>query len=169
MPVSEERLEEIKAIDDSEIDTSDIPELDDDFWNGLRRKGRLSISHERCSERLCLQSPITPDLRSHHDRKRISSIVCKRYSTAPFHLLLVRELPARPQAVGLTRWDLFSSISCWCWLNFSNISCCWRSRRPSQSRISLLRSVRSRFSRYASTCGKAMAAKSSPIKMLLRY
>lgn len=29
-------LQEIKAIDDSEIDTSDISELDDDFWHEAR-------------------------------------------------------------------------------------------------------------------------------------
>lgn len=33
MPVSGKRLEEIKAIPEEEIDTSDIPELDEDFWN----------------------------------------------------------------------------------------------------------------------------------------
>ena len=59
MPVSEERLEEIKATDDSKINTSNIPEVDDDFWSGSRRKGRLLISHEHRSKRLCLRSWIT--------------------------------------------------------------------------------------------------------------
>ena len=32
MPVSHKRLEEIKAIPDEDIDTKDIPELDDAYW-----------------------------------------------------------------------------------------------------------------------------------------
>ncbi|AOY83202.1 BrnA antitoxin family protein [Moorena producens JHB] len=32
MSISPKRLEEIKTIPDSAIDTSDIPELDDHFW-----------------------------------------------------------------------------------------------------------------------------------------
>lgn len=32
MNISHKRLEEIQNIPDSAIDTSDIPELDDDFW-----------------------------------------------------------------------------------------------------------------------------------------
>jgi uncharacterized protein (DUF4415 family) len=32
MSISRERLEEIQNISDEEIDTSDIPELDDRFW-----------------------------------------------------------------------------------------------------------------------------------------
>lgn len=32
MSISQKRLEEIQNIPDTEIDTSDIPELDDDFW-----------------------------------------------------------------------------------------------------------------------------------------
>ena len=32
MTISKERLTEIKAIRDEDIDTSDIPELDDDFF-----------------------------------------------------------------------------------------------------------------------------------------
>ncbi len=33
MPISKKRLEEIKAMRDKDIDTSDIPELDDLFWD----------------------------------------------------------------------------------------------------------------------------------------
>ena len=36
MPVSQKRLEEIKAIPDADIDTSDIPELDDEYWEEAR-------------------------------------------------------------------------------------------------------------------------------------
>jgi uncharacterized protein (DUF4415 family) len=32
MPISKKRLAEIAAIPDSQIDYSDIPELDEDFW-----------------------------------------------------------------------------------------------------------------------------------------
>lgn len=32
MPVSKKRLTELKAIRDEEIDTGDIPELDESFW-----------------------------------------------------------------------------------------------------------------------------------------
>jgi len=35
-PVSKERLVEIAAIPDEEIDTSDIPELGDGFWVNAR-------------------------------------------------------------------------------------------------------------------------------------
>ena len=35
-PISKERLEEIAAIRDEDIDTSDIPELDDEFWKNAR-------------------------------------------------------------------------------------------------------------------------------------
>ncbi|WP_424102505.1 BrnA antitoxin family protein [Moorena producens] len=36
MSISPKRLEEIKNIPDSEIDTSDIPELDDHFWENAK-------------------------------------------------------------------------------------------------------------------------------------
>jgi hypothetical protein len=32
MPISPNRLKELQAIPDTEIDTSDIPELDEHFW-----------------------------------------------------------------------------------------------------------------------------------------
>ncbi len=37
MKLSKTRLSEIKDIPDDVIDTSDIPELDDDFWENARR------------------------------------------------------------------------------------------------------------------------------------
>lgn len=36
MPISKKRLEEIQAIPDEDIDTSDIPELDERFWEKAR-------------------------------------------------------------------------------------------------------------------------------------
>ena len=36
MSISKQRLEEIAAIPDEEIDTSDIPELDQSFWEKAR-------------------------------------------------------------------------------------------------------------------------------------
>ena len=37
MSISPERLKELQNIKDSEIDTSDIPELDEEFWQKARR------------------------------------------------------------------------------------------------------------------------------------
>ena len=37
MKLSKTRLSEIEDIPDDVIDTSDIPELDDDFWENARR------------------------------------------------------------------------------------------------------------------------------------
>lgn len=37
MSLSKTRLSEIKSLPDDAIDTSDIPELDDDFWENARR------------------------------------------------------------------------------------------------------------------------------------
>ncbi len=36
MNISQQRLKEIAEIPDEKIDTSDIPELDDDFWKDAR-------------------------------------------------------------------------------------------------------------------------------------
>jgi uncharacterized protein (DUF4415 family) len=36
MSISPKRLEEIQNIPDSDIDTSDIPELDDNFWKNAK-------------------------------------------------------------------------------------------------------------------------------------
>jgi uncharacterized protein (DUF4415 family) len=36
MSISPKRLEEIQNLPDSDIDTSDIPELDDNFWNNAK-------------------------------------------------------------------------------------------------------------------------------------
>ena len=37
MKLSKTRLSEIESLPDDKIDTSDIPELDDDFWENARR------------------------------------------------------------------------------------------------------------------------------------
>jgi uncharacterized protein (DUF4415 family) len=47
MTISPERLEELKLIDDSEIDLSEIPELDENFWKEakvIRPTPKKSIS-----------------------------------------------------------------------------------------------------------------------------
>jgi len=36
MSISKKRLKELAAIPDSEIDTSDIPELDEEFWKNAK-------------------------------------------------------------------------------------------------------------------------------------
>jgi len=36
MNISKKRLKELEAIPDSEIDTSDIPELDEEFWKNAK-------------------------------------------------------------------------------------------------------------------------------------
>jgi uncharacterized protein (DUF4415 family) len=36
MTISAQRIEELKNLPDSEIDTSDIPELDRDFWDNAK-------------------------------------------------------------------------------------------------------------------------------------
>ena len=36
MSISEKRLKELQNIPDSAIDTSDIPELDDNFWENAK-------------------------------------------------------------------------------------------------------------------------------------
>ena len=49
MKLSKTRLSEIESIPEDAIDTSDIPELDDDFWENVRRIGPenyLQIEHE---------------------------------------------------------------------------------------------------------------------------
>ena len=48
MTISPERLEALKAIPETDIDTSDIPELDQNFWNEAkmvrpRRKQAISL------------------------------------------------------------------------------------------------------------------------------
>lgn len=37
MSISRDRLEELQNLPDSEIDTSDIPELDETFWHNARK------------------------------------------------------------------------------------------------------------------------------------
>ena len=36
LSISEERMAELAALSDDDIDTSDIPELDDEFWKNAR-------------------------------------------------------------------------------------------------------------------------------------
>jgi len=48
MSISRKRLKEIKSIKDEDIDYSDIPELDENFWNNAvlvhpERKERLTV------------------------------------------------------------------------------------------------------------------------------
>ena len=47
--LSKTRLSEIESLPDDTIDTSDIPELDDDFWENAQRivpENYLQIEHE---------------------------------------------------------------------------------------------------------------------------
>ena len=49
MKLSKIRLSEIESIPEDAIDTSEIPELDDDFWENTRRvvpENYLQIEHE---------------------------------------------------------------------------------------------------------------------------
>ena len=49
MRLSKKRLSEIESLPKDGIDTSDIPELDDDFWENARRivpENCLQIEHE---------------------------------------------------------------------------------------------------------------------------
>ena len=49
MKVSKTRLSEIESLPDDTIDTWDIPELDDDFWENAQRvvpENYLRIEHE---------------------------------------------------------------------------------------------------------------------------
>lgn len=49
MRLSKKRLSEIESLPEDGIDTSDIPELDDDFWENARRivpENCLQIEHE---------------------------------------------------------------------------------------------------------------------------
>lgn len=49
MKLSKTRLSEIESIPEGAIDTSEIPELDDDFWENARRivpENYLQIEHE---------------------------------------------------------------------------------------------------------------------------
>ena len=49
MKLSKTRLSEIESLSEDAIDTSEIPELDDDFWENARRVGPenyLQIDHE---------------------------------------------------------------------------------------------------------------------------
>jgi uncharacterized protein (DUF4415 family) len=49
MKLSKTRLSEIESLPDDAIDTSEIPELDDEFWENARRivpEDYLQIEHE---------------------------------------------------------------------------------------------------------------------------
>ena len=49
MKLSKTRLSEIESLPDDTIDTSEIPELDDDFWENAQRivpENYLQIEHE---------------------------------------------------------------------------------------------------------------------------
>ena len=49
MKLSKTRLSEIESLPEDAIDTSEIPELDDDFWENTRRiapENYLQIEHE---------------------------------------------------------------------------------------------------------------------------
>lgn len=49
MKLSKKRLSEIENLPEDTIDTSDIPELDDDFWENAQRivpENYLQIEHE---------------------------------------------------------------------------------------------------------------------------
>ena len=49
MRLSKTRLSEIESLPEDAIDTSEIPELDDDFWENARRivpENYLQIEHE---------------------------------------------------------------------------------------------------------------------------
>ena len=54
MNISHKRLEEIQNIPDSAIDTSDIPELDDDFW----QTAKMSIPIPKKSISIPLDSDV---------------------------------------------------------------------------------------------------------------
>lgn len=49
-PLSEERLQELKEISEKDIDTSEIPELDNDFWKNA--EVRLPTNKEALSLRV---------------------------------------------------------------------------------------------------------------------
>ena len=49
MKLSKTRLSEIESLPEDSIDTSEIPELDDDFWENAQRivpENYLQIEHE---------------------------------------------------------------------------------------------------------------------------
>lgn len=49
MKISKTRISKIESLPDDAIDTSEIPELDDDFWENAQRivpENHLQIEHE---------------------------------------------------------------------------------------------------------------------------
>lgn len=51
MPISKKRLTELQAIRDEDIDTSDIPELDELFWNNAK----VVMPPPKKDESLCME------------------------------------------------------------------------------------------------------------------
>ncbi len=54
MNISQQRLKEIASIPDEKIDTSDIPELDDDFW----KDARLIIPESKKLIHFCIERDV---------------------------------------------------------------------------------------------------------------
>jgi uncharacterized protein (DUF4415 family) len=54
MNISQQRLKEIAEIPDEKIDTSDIPELDDDFW----KDARLIIPESKKLIHFCIEKDV---------------------------------------------------------------------------------------------------------------
>lgn len=54
MNISQQRLKEIAEIPDEKIDTSDIPELDDDFW----KDARLIIPESKKLFHFCIEKDV---------------------------------------------------------------------------------------------------------------
>jgi len=54
MNISQQRLKEIAEIPDEKIDTSDIPELDDDFW----KDARLIIPESKELIHFCIEKSV---------------------------------------------------------------------------------------------------------------
>jgi len=54
MNISQQRLKEIAEIPDEKIDTSDIPELDDDFW----KDARLIIPESKKLIHFCIEEGV---------------------------------------------------------------------------------------------------------------
>lgn len=54
MNISQQRLKEIAEIPDEKIDTSDIPELDDDFW----KDARLIIPESKKLIQFCIEKDV---------------------------------------------------------------------------------------------------------------
>lgn len=60
MSVSKKRLKELRAIKDSAIDTSDIPELDESFW----KKAKIHVPKAKTAISIRLDSEVLDWFRS---------------------------------------------------------------------------------------------------------